>query len=366
MNYQKNQEGNEVKDEQKFCQLPEQPVREFPEDILPRRAEIIIINDKIWANGTQIHYCFWDHNKHNCPRAWTAVSDAEKDVVRASFREWKDAGPGLEFIEVDDPFESEIRIGFMHGDGSWSYIGTDNLQIGQHQRTMNFGWSLTESWYGSETALHEIGHTLGLPHAHQNPKAGLVWDVPRVYEYFRGYPNFWNDETIEYNILRKVPASHVTGTSWDADSIMQYSFQADLINAPAPYNTQGVDPQPGLSATDKEFITKFYPPLDEDKYIELKPFRSEHAILEPGDQLDFIIRPTRSRPYYIETFGRVDTLLVLFEKQGDRTRYLAGDDDAGFDRNARILFKLLKGREYILRLKFYYSTQSGDTAVMLY
>ena len=28
-----------------------------------------------------------------------------------------------------------------------------------------------------DTALHGIGHTLGLPHEHQNPNAGIVWDV---------------------------------------------------------------------------------------------------------------------------------------------------------------------------------------------
>ena len=48
-----------------------------------------------------------------------------------------------------------------------------------NERTMNFGWDLTTS-YGHDTALHEIGHTLGFPHEHQNPTAGIVWNEPAV------------------------------------------------------------------------------------------------------------------------------------------------------------------------------------------
>ncbi|MFA0963531.1 M12 family metallopeptidase [Roseivirga sp. BDSF3-8] len=366
MKYEAQTDYSEVEKNKQYCRLPPQPERDLPDDILPRRAEIIIINGRKWVNGTQIHYCFWDHTKHNCLRSWTAASEEEKDVVRDSFREWKEVGIGLEFIEVEDPFEAEVRIGFQQDNRSWSYIGTTVLQIPQNARTMNFGWSLTRDWYGKETALHEIGHTLGFPHAHQNPNAGIVWNEQRVLEYFRGSPNFWDDDTIHHNILRKVRQSEVNRSEWDSNSIMQYNFQADLIDSPPPYNQEGIRPEAGLSDTDREFIRKFYPSLAEEDYVELRPFRSEHATLQPGDQMDFIIKPERSRTYIMQTFGPVDTLLVLFEKQGSENRYLAGDDDAGFERNARITFKLLKGREYILRLRFYYSSQSGDTAVMLW
>ena len=45
---------------------------------------------------------------------------------------------------------------------------------------MNFGWDLTPLGR-STTALHEIGHTLGMPHEHQNPFAGIAWDEETVY-----------------------------------------------------------------------------------------------------------------------------------------------------------------------------------------
>jgi hypothetical protein len=42
-----------------------------------------------------------------------------------------------------------------------------------------------------DTALHGIGHTLGLPHEHQNPNAGIVWDEKTVYTSLGGPPNSW-------------------------------------------------------------------------------------------------------------------------------------------------------------------------------
>jgi len=77
---------------------------------------------------------------------------------------------------------------------------------------MNFGWDLTTP-YGRDTALHEIGHTLGFPHEHQNPNAGIVWDEDAVLDYFRGPPNNWNDQQINWNILRKLLPGSVTGSA---------------------------------------------------------------------------------------------------------------------------------------------------------
>jgi len=35
--------------------------------------------------------------------------------------------------------------------------------------------------FGLDTAVHEIGHSLGFPHEYQNPKAGIVWNEEAVY-----------------------------------------------------------------------------------------------------------------------------------------------------------------------------------------
>jgi hypothetical protein len=55
---------------------------------------------------------------------------------------------------------------------------------------MNF--DNADNW-GIDTAIHEIGHTLGLPQEHQNPNAGIVWDEPAVIADLGGSPNFWSE-----------------------------------------------------------------------------------------------------------------------------------------------------------------------------
>lgn len=357
--------ATQTPEKRESCGMPQAVERDLPGDIDPGRASLIRIIGKTWVNGTQIHYCFWDKTRDSSPPSWDG-SVKDKEVVRKAWQEWKDLGTGLEFIEVEDPSDAEVRIGFQRGGGSWSYLGTDVLNRPMNERTMNFGWQLSGWDYGKATALHEIGHTLALPHEHQNPKAGIRWNEANVYDEFSGAPNNWSNDKIYWNILRKIPESDVDGSDWDPKSIMHYSFEANLIDAPAPWSNSGIGEAVVLSDKDKAFIQKFYPTLDEDKYIQLKPFKSEHATLEAGDQLDFIVKPMRTRKYSIQTLGNVDTLLTLFEKQGSNNSYLDSDDDAGFGRNARIAYKLFKDREYILRLRFYYGSTSGDTMVIMF
>lgn len=347
-----------------FCGLPPQIERHFQAGIDPKRASLIRVISQTWANGTQIHYCFWDSNVHGSTDVWDG-SDQDKNVVRQAWKTWKDLGIGLEFIEVDDPNDAEVRIGFQQNDGSWSYMGSDVLNRPQDQRTMNFGWPLHTDRYGMTTALHEIGHTLGFPHEQQNPKAGIVWNEDNVYRKFRGKPNEWEDPEIYHNILRKIAPTSVEGSIWDPTSIMHYSFDASLIDAPKPYSEEGIPVNYDLSQEDIKRVRRFYPPLV-DELPELVLFQSFHAKLQPGDQLDFVVRPDRTRKYRIQTLGKIDSLLTLFEKRTDgAVSYLAADDDGGLDTNASIEYKLFKGREYIVRLRFYYAMESGNAVLVL-
>lgn len=356
-----------------YCSLPEVPERTFGRDVDPDRAAAILVTGNKWVNGTVLHYYFFDRDTdgqhvflRDGSRVWRTWQgdEGQKDVVRSAFQQWQDFGIGLKFEEVDSREDAELRIGFMQGDGAWSYIGTYALNIGSNKRTINYGWDLTR-FDGKDTALHEIGHAMGLPHEHQNPNAGIVWDEEAVYDALAKPPNSWPRDKTFHNIIRKIAPDTVQGSNWDPNSIMHYPFEAGLIKKPARYRG-GLNPEAGLSGRDESWVKVFYPPLDQDDEPELKRFMPEQVAILEGEQRNFAIRPTATRYYNIQTFGTSDTIMVLFEDDDGELRYLTADDDSGQDYNARIRTRLYKGRKYVLRVRLYYSNESGGTTVMLW
>jgi hypothetical protein len=113
-------------------------------------------------------------------------------------------------------------------------------------------------------------------------------------------------------------------------------------------------------------VRTFYPAENEGQLPELLPFQSRELAILPGQQRDFVIRPAATRSYTLQTFGESDTVMVLFEREAGQLRYQAGDDDSGEDRNATLQLKLFQGREYVVRIRLYFSQGSGETAVMLW
>jgi len=342
------------------CGLPNVPDRKLDEHLDPGREFLIRYIEKKWVNNTVLHYYFF-----SSPASWRA-NDNQKQAVRNAFKEWKQLGLGLQFVEVKKPEDAEIRIGFQRG-GSWSYVGRDAIDLVSNinERTMNFGWDLTTP-YGRDTALHEIGHALGFPHEHQNPNAGIIWDVDEVNREFSGPPNNWDEAKIYHNILRKVSSAEVDGSNWDKNSIMHYQFSAGLIKSPAGFKNKALIPQPGLSVMDKTEVKKFYPDTSQKQLTELKPFLSKIVKLSAGQQIDYLIKPSISRKYIMQSFGTMDTVMVLFEDDNGTAVYLEGDDDSGSNTNSKIEYRLLNGRSYYLRLRLYYSTGIGQGGVMLW
>ncbi|MDJ0773100.1 MAG: M12 family metallopeptidase [Mastigocoleus sp. MO_167.B18] len=344
--------------QQSYCSLPYVRERQFDRHVGPNRASLILRNEKKWVNGTILRYYFFDQ-----PTTWT-TNDAEKDIVRQAFDIWKNLGIGLEFKEVNSRDEAEIRIGFMRGNGAWSYIGRDVLLSRKDKRTMNFGWDLTRTG-DIDTALHEIGHTLGFPHEHQNPNSGIVWNEEAVYDALAEPPNEWERDKTYHNIIRKIEPDAIQGSSWDPNSIMHYPFEGGLIIKPERYRS-GLEPATGLSSRDKVWVKNFYPPLGDEDYTKLQPSISVPLSIEPGQQKNFTIEPDVTRHYNFSTFGVSDTVIVLFENIDGELHYLTADDDSGEDYNANLRVKLFKGRNYVLRIRLYYSDRAEETTVMMW
>lgn len=348
--------------DQKICCLPEVLERLVIVDGDQNRLSLIRYIEKKWVNNTTLHYCFFI-----TPNEWAAPTSGQLSAVRRAFAHWKDLGIGLKFEEVMNLENAEIRIGFDQSDGSWSYVGRDAIDFIKDpaKRTMNFGWDLTTA-YGFDTALHEIGHVLGFPHEHQNPQAGITWDFEAVYEHFGSAPNYWDRNKVHYNIIRKISPVAVKGSKWDKDSIMHYRFRAGLIKVPVEYKASPLLPESGLSKADINEVLTFYPgdPVEPRSY--LNPFLSHIVEVGPGEQIDLRINMKVTRNYTIQTFGKMDCVIVLFEVKDGKEVYVAGDDDSGTNFNSMLYLRLTRKTNYILRLRLYSAYKTGTGAVMLW
>lgn len=200
---------------------------------------------KLWVNGAKLRISFMGGDK-----------SLQENVIRAA-NQW------LEKANLQFDFgiwrESEIRISFKTGEGTWSFVGTDALNVSQNSATMNFGW-LTPSSSHEEIALAvlpQFGHALGLYNEHQNPNVEIPWDVEKIRKELSGAPYFFTKEQIERQFFSKWPTNAFpVKKEFDPNSVMFQILNNKWMNIELPDRTKTT-----LSNGDKEFINKLYPTL---------------------------------------------------------------------------------------------------------
>ncbi|HWU87409.1 MAG TPA: M12 family metallopeptidase [Kofleriaceae bacterium] len=158
------------------------------------------------------------------------------------------------FVETQG--DGQVRIARTEGDGYWSYLGTDILEIPLHQPTMNLD-SFTMQTEESEfrrVVRHEAGHTLGFVHEHLRRELVERIDRDKAIEYFRDHYG-WPEEMTVAQVLTPLEEGSLLGTSTaDARSIMCYQLPGKITTDGQPI-IGGVDIDPD----DAKLAAKLYP-----------------------------------------------------------------------------------------------------------
>jgi hypothetical protein len=159
----------------------------------------------------------------------------------------------IKFSFGTDP-DSEIRIDFSGDGASWSNLGTDALAVAKNEQTMHFGWltpQTADDEY-SRVVIHEFGHALGCIHEHQSPAAGIPWNKPLVYAYYKRTQN-WDRDEVDAQVFERYAEDSTNHTVFDPISIMEYPVPKELT-----LNGYEIGWNRELSPKDKEFIRQVY------------------------------------------------------------------------------------------------------------
>jgi serralysin len=231
-----------------FCMCPTPPALSASSQAAVLGRKAALLKEAFWGPHPTITVGFLEGS----PELRRRVADAAKLWISLG-------GAKVTFAFLTDPTAdpetADIRIAFMQGRGSWSYLGTQCRNIDKDKPTMNYGWLDDDSTDDEvrSVVLHEFGHALGLIHEHQNPKDGIKWDRAAVTASLSGPPNNWDDAKIEHNMFKKYDSNAVIATGVDEDSIMMYQI-------PANWTLDGfsTDFNATLSPKDKQLIQSVY------------------------------------------------------------------------------------------------------------
>ncbi|WP_169974328.1 zinc metalloprotease [Tautonia rosea] len=291
----------------------------------------------------------WDRPKRGPVHLNVVFLDGHPTVqslVKRHVRDWEDAANvKFNFLSRDRFVDAHLRITMPTTRIFQSYLGTGSVLIDRRLPSMTLGFTddvLANPNEVKRLILHEFGHALGLIHEHQNPRGGLIFKVPEVYDYF--WQNHrWDQRTVREQVIQPTRVELLkNATQFDPKSIMLYAFPASIL-AGGPVSTTQLNHE--LSEGDRRYIASIYPkgsvqpppsiPAEPTGYLPLnlgEPYTGTLPIR--GAEIPFGFQIASPGRYLMETFtpaGSREEYWVLTLR--DARQQVLADDHHGSSPN---------------------------------
>jgi hypothetical protein len=285
--------------------------------------EAVLATDKKWAIGRVIKCKFL-----------AGSPTQQKKVEEQAHKIEEFANLQFKFVKSGT---CECRINFDTNDGSWSFVGTDNIGVSQKNPTMSYGW-LSDSTDAEEyerVVVHEFLHLASLYHEHQNPSGGIEWNKDVVYKYYMETQG-WTKEEVDLNLFLKYSTDHTQFTQLDPLSIMMYPINSafTLNGFSSGWNTT-------MSPTDKEFLSLEYPKIPLLGINE--PSKTYMLAKDEPIDLQLNVPSNQSNLFLINTDPK-HVWLSVFDGNTEKSKKIAwGKGSAQFNSS---------GAKYIVRARF--------------
>jgi hypothetical protein len=220
-----------------------QALREAAPDVVIQPQRLALLTGKYWgAKGVRLTVGFLDN----------PAADLRARIL-THMNAWG-SWSNVQFSETT--VNPQVRIARTAGDGYWSYLGTDVLQIPASQPTMNLA-SFTMNTSDSEfyrVVRHETGHTLGFPHEHMRKEIIDRIDQDKAIAYFSATQGWSKQDVIDQVLTPLDQSALLASAQADIHSIMCYWLPASIMK-----DGIAVDGGTDIDAQDAQFAASVYP-----------------------------------------------------------------------------------------------------------